>query len=90
MPLIIDLNCSAVSVSNETLDSVTSQAKEADANVQRNEDLLKVFGTTLKMVNTIRKLIAYHPIRWIYTKRLNYGYFRFTIQSQCEWQMYRN
>lgn len=49
-------DCSAVNVSNETLETVTNQVEEADANVQRSEDLLKVFGSTLKMV----KLNTFH------------------------------
>lgn len=46
----ISFNFSAVSVSNETLETVTSQAEEADVNAQRSEDLLKVFSSALKMV----------------------------------------
>lgn len=44
------LTSSAVNVSNETLETVMNQAEEANANIQRSEDLLKVFGSTLKMV----------------------------------------
>lgn len=39
-----------MNVSNETLETVSSQAEEADANVQRSEDLLTVFKSTLTMV----------------------------------------
>lgn len=42
--------CSAVNVSNETLEMVTDQAMAADENVQRSDALLKAFGSTLRMV----------------------------------------
>lgn len=55
------IDCSAVNVSNETLETVTTQAEEADENVQRSENLLKVFGSTLKMVKFINDFsIAKH------------------------------
>lgn len=60
------MNCSAVNVSNETLETVTSQAEEADASVQRSEDLLKVFGATLKMVNIICRSIACNSMAKMY------------------------
>lgn len=46
-----EFDFSAVSTSNESLESVTREAEKADADVTRSEDLLKVFGSTLKMVN---------------------------------------
>lgn len=40
------------------METVTSQAKEADEKVQQSEDLLKVFGSTLKMVNFNIQIIS--------------------------------
>lgn len=42
---------STVTNSNESLESVTQKAQDADENVARSEDLIKIFGSTLKMVN---------------------------------------
>ncbi|XP_055325596.1 structural maintenance of chromosomes protein 6 [Sitodiplosis mosellana] len=47
-----ELKLNAVSTSNESLESVTRQAQEADEIVTRSDDLIKILGSTLKMIHS--------------------------------------
>ncbi|XP_031633548.1 structural maintenance of chromosomes protein 6 [Contarinia nasturtii] len=46
----------SVNTSNETLEEVTRQAEEADENVSRSEDLIKILGSSLQMMGTSIKM----------------------------------
>lgn len=77
-------NCSAVNTSNESLESVTRQAEEADAQVTRSNDLMEVFGSTLLMVNFVYRLLDFSKLF------CNQLIFRCATPSKHECQMYTN